>query len=1645
MPFDLHDCDFLGPALPEPYVKFELEKELNKAKLLPKDTGEEGKTLQESWNAYRRSVRDIVSSGGDIHVRNHIIEPLISRLGYNRLEASDDVETREGRENGGHLLISKDGQRTLRTWTTGFDIDLDAPSKRGQAFRFSHLRIAQRVLLATGERVGLLTNGVQLRLLISDPARPDSQIIIPIETGWRRSRDVPASYRLLLALACPEGVRFVPELVDKARLQQTKVTKELRTQARQAIEGFIQGVLNHPENQKPLSQFTDKQRLAKDLWHEGLITIYRILFILKLESTDDPARAFSFASTSLWRNTFSPTVALAPRARTAIDKNAGTGEFLEQGMRVLFRMFAHGLQCTELHVLPLGGALFGENTTPILSSLKWGERAVAHLLDRLLWTTAKRGGDGRERVHYGPLDVEDLGRVYEALLELEPGLSTESMCRLRRAKLEVVVPVAQGEKYRTSSLNPFSMNGEGTSVTAFSPSPLMERGPGGEVPDDDDTEEEEEEEETPKRGKKTMVEWIEEIPPGRFHLRVGLGRKATGSYYTPHSFVRFLVQETLGPQVAERSPHDNPKPVEILKLKVLDPAMGSGHFLVEACRFLGERLYEACRLCDEHATTAEHKAEEAKRKEDRERLLTEAQDYRKRITDLPDPDDELVRYLPSRAPEGIESGLSQRKAEALCRRLVAVHCLYGADKNPLAVELAKLSLWIESHAEGMPLTFMDHRLVVGDSLTGPFYTHLFKRPGSQQHIEGLWDKDLIPKFTAALHEAIRFVGLLEAHVGITLSQIEEKKHLKVEMDRRLAPFRVLAAAWSGGVMLGKARSDDGAYEMLLRSVADTGDLPQDLIPPAPFSIHGEGGGFSTELPASPSSFIETEIEGVTSIPSPSPCMERGTEGVRLPGITGHALVSKEKLELARKFRKEPTGAEKIAWDHLRNRQILGLKFRRQQVIEGFVVDFFCAENRLVIEIDGSVHVGEEQMLYDRARTEVLQTLGIRVVRIRNDEVTRENLENRISTDLIPPTPFSMNGEGGDRSSPSPFMEKGTEGMRSMLARGLGVEEESIPSSREELYALVDNGRCIPALSYDLTFPEVFYPTGDPHGRRGFDAVLGNPPWDAVRPKAKEFYAAYDFEILNAPTKRERTAIEKRLNEDPLVAQIHDQYIAEFDEQHKIHDCFFEWQVVKVGGEKTGGDPDLAKLFLERNSQLLGPNALTGVVVPSAFHANEGATGLRRLYLEQMALLECFSFENRRKLFEIDSRFKFANIIARRGKPTTEFKCAFYLHDDEWLFGDRGNRELAYSLDFVRKTGGEYLSLLELRSRTDAEVAEVCFKNGKPFGQMCEDLGIRFGRELHMTDDAWRFTPTAEVLPDGEDPRDPEVAKRLLEMGYLVLHEGKTFWHYEDRWEDRPKILLTLEKLKNRLETWVSYGRYYKLAFRNVSSATNERTVVSSLLIGTITSFSARTELDPRNLSDSIRLCFVAWMNSYCCDFLVRKWVNMHVDPKHLELSPIPLARPNQCLLFHSALRLTCNHSGYTPLWCEQVGDEWREPKPKHTWPVLEGDDARWELRAAIDAVVADAYGLSREQYAHVLSTFSHKSYPKAPALCLAKFDELKRLGLDTFTKNYDPYWDIPLNENLPQPVIELPVLAQEEDAKGKTKRDKTGNQMLEWD
>ena len=133
----------------------------------------------------------------------------------------------------------------------------------------------------------------------------------------------------------------------------------------------------------------------------------------------------------------------------------------------------------------------------------------------------------------------------------------------------------------------------------------------------------------------------------------------------------------------------------------------------------------------------------------------------------------------------------------------------------------------------------------------------------------------------------------------------------------------------------------------------------------------------------------------------------------------------KKLALARRLRREPTPTERHAWSLLRNRRLLGLKFRRQHALHGFIVDFYCPALKLVLELDGNPHDGVIQAGYDAARTAWLNGAGYPLIRIRNRDMTRESLEEMVgrvlratTRDRVPPLPKSLpraqRGGEGDR-------------------------------------------------------------------------------------------------------------------------------------------------------------------------------------------------------------------------------------------------------------------------------------------------------------------------------------------------------------------------------------------------------------------------------------------------------------------------------------------------------------------------------------------------------------------------------------------------------------------------------------------------------
>ena len=1305
MTLDLSDCTFNGSVLPAPFIRFELESQLARLGLLQQ------RGIERDWATVRNRLRS--AGGGQQRVCNHVIAPLAECLSFARPIRQQEVTTREGTEDGGWLLPAPIGIG-LRTWAFAAETDLDVPHRTGRAYRFSPMRSASRVLRVSGERVGLLTNGQELRILLCDPLRPDGHIAIPLSgsNGWRTHDLAPDSFRLILALASPKSLSAWPELLEAARLSQARVTKELRVQARAAIEGFLQAVIDGN---------TGLRGEAGTLWHEGLILVYRLLFILKLESTTEPSRGFSFAASGLWRTTLSPNRALGPLVRQHLDHGYGTGRMLEDGLRLLFRVFRDGLSCSEISITPLGGALFGMSTTPLLDRLAWGERAVALLLDRLLWTTPK--GRARERVHYGSLDVEDLGHVYEALLELEPGITTTSMSRLRRARLEMVVATQKAKRYRDVA----KANG-------------------------------------------TRITWIEDIPAGHFFLRAGLGRKNSGSYYTPHDFVRFLVRETLAPQIAKRSPDSDPQPGSILELKVIDPAAGSGHFLVEACRYLGEALYAACRMCDDLAAAAVERAAQADADEAAV-LLTRAKALRHRVACLPDPDGLLLAYLPSRTCEGAESGVSQGRALAICRRLVAVHCLYGVDSNLLAIELAKLSLWLESYAEGLPLTFLDHRLLHGDSVSGAFVSSFTTLPISREPS----GHDLTDCINQSVPAALRDVRALEASIGTDDADLALKSAAKQRLDRVLRPLRLLARAWSGAVMLATHDTDE-AWAGLAQELAKTGKWPRCLA--------------------------------------------------------------------------------------------------------------------------------------------------------------------------------------------------------------------AVQAS------LLDAGRM--ALPWDLAFPEVFW-----RDKPGFDAVVSNPPWDIMQPNTADFLASFDLSVLDATGRHEAHSVQHRLLNEPTIANAWLAHKDGFARQHRIVERLYLCQRTSGLGMVMGGKLDLYRVFAERMLHLASPDGAIGMLVPSAFHANEGATGVRELYLHETHLETCFSFENREKLFDIDGRFKFALVVARRPGPTQTTRCAFYLTNLAQS-ADPG-RVIEYDRAFLAASGGRHSTYPELRHRDDLALARQMFLKHPRFGAWSESLGITLSRELHMTDDARSFSLMTALLPSQS-------------ADYLPLHEGKTIHNFNDRW-DMPRYVVALRRLVNKPAT-VNSARYYRAVCREVAGATNERTVIATMLPpGVLCGHTLSVERKPALRPNSAALVLIAVMNSFCFDWLLRQKAAAHVSIYILADLPVPeLSEEAERFLAHGSLRLCSNHHGFAALWTEQLG----KPPPRR-WPVIAAELDRWHLRAAMDAIVARAYGLDRQQYERILASFSHKSYPDARNLCLDAFCELSAIGQRAFVRLYDAHSGIPLPAAIAKPVIDLSV------------------------
>jgi hypothetical protein len=452
-------------------------------------------------------------------------------------------------------------------------------------------------------------------------------------------RSVPAFWALCQAGAFDpgefdgrDGVTPIDLLVSRAAAFQNSVRQDLQAGVVRAI-GAIGPVLQQARHAAADRRFT-----------EALTLVYRILFLLFAESRDlvprhHPAYGRSYAMGALCRD-------------AARDAHESVG--LWDGLAAVTRLSRSGCDGTDLIVRPFNGRLFARASAPSLETR--GAARVAtrasvrrdHAVAVALTALGTRpGAGGREEISYADLGVEQLGAVYERVLDLDPG-----------------------------------------DVVAGAHDPAVV----GRM-------------------------------PARGDRQHSARRKETGTFYTPQPLAEYVVRRTLSPLVRGATTDG------ILALRIVDPAMGSGAFLVAACRYLAH-AYESALI----------------------------QDGRCAETDL------------------------DANERADIRRLVAVRCLAGVDSNPVAVQLARLSLWLTTLAKDKPLNFLDDRLRVGNSLVGASPDDLWrvtKRVGARR-----------PDYTTPLLDA---AGLETALCDISgpLRELRERK------DDTVADVRVRERLWSG--------------------------------------------------------------------------------------------------------------------------------------------------------------------------------------------------------------------------------------------------------------------------------------------------------------------------------------------------------------------------------------------------------------------------------------------------------------------------------------------------------------------------------------------------------------------------------------------------------------------------------------------------------------------------------------------------------------------------------------------------------------------------------------------------------------------------------------------------------------------------------
>lgn len=634
------------------------------------------------------------------------------------------------------------------------DQDLEKPL-RDKHWKASPATRMTELLHAADVPLGLITNGEHW-MLVHAPRGETSGFASWYVPLWFEE---PLTFQAFTALLSAQrffGVAdndTIEALLTQSAQDQQEVTEQLGRQVRKAVEVLIQSLdkIDQDYKRQLLEGVGEKQ-----LYEAALTVMMRLVFLFSAEE-----RGLLLLGDPLYDQHYAVST-LRDQLQEIADKHVE--EILDarfdawSRLLATFRAVYGGVQHEAMRLPPYGGTLFDPDRFPFLEDrkpgtswrntpaepLKVSNRTVLHLLNALQILQAKVPGSSAveaRRLSFRSLDIEQIGHVYEGLLDHTAKRAGEPVLGLKGSKdKEPEIPLSKLEELagrgergagsgeqRAEDNEPFLLAAETPGNIISLPTG---RGSGSYGPPEKLVEFIKEEtgrsvgaikrELTDQSGvdesrlllgcghdrglldrvwpfaallRDDTFGFPVVIPPGSVYVTQGSDRRSTGTHYTPRSLTEPIVQYTLEPLVyigpAEGTPREQWKlksAREILELKVCDMAMGSGAFLVQTCRYMAERLVEAWENVEkEHPGCF---------------VIT--------------PEGELSTGSPG------ERLLPKDPAERLtiARRFVADRCLYGVDINPMAVEMAKLSLWLITLQRDRPFTFLDHALRCGDSLLG---------------------------------------------------------------------------------------------------------------------------------------------------------------------------------------------------------------------------------------------------------------------------------------------------------------------------------------------------------------------------------------------------------------------------------------------------------------------------------------------------------------------------------------------------------------------------------------------------------------------------------------------------------------------------------------------------------------------------------------------------------------------------------------------------------------------------------------------------------------------------------------------------------------------------------------------------------------